>query len=465
VFVAAKRGSFFLTATRRRLVHGSRWGRLFQAARWRLVAWNVLVLIVILGVIELAVYGYFNQNVYAEVDQQLQTMQSRLLLRLAQSGETPYIYLAGDQNLIVDPYRAVVANPQGQIDLSTDCQPNPVIAPNCPSDYDVATSPDALRKVSDDVMHNRLTTPNDIRIVRFRGQPWRVITFAAIGSDSLVEGIVQISRTVEPELTSLHQLRQLLITGTLLGIFASIFGSFFLASRALIPIRQAFARQRQFTADASHELRTPLALIRANAEMLCRRAELLPPEDAELIPEIIHETDHLNRLISNLLTLARADAEVAKIAALPVDLQALVSGVHEDLQHIAESRRIESALTMDGSITVHGDETRLRQLLLILLDNALKYTDPGGRVDVALERLDGRARIVISDTGIGIPARDLPHIFDRFYRVDRAREHASGGTGLGLAIAQWIVQAHHGVIRVESDLGSGTRFQVDLPAK
>jgi two-component system, OmpR family, sensor histidine kinase CiaH len=427
------------------------------------VAWNVFVLIVILGVIEIAVYGYFYQNIYQEVDQQLQTMQSRLLFRLAQNGETPYIYLGNDQNLVVDPYRAVVANPQGQIDLSTDCLPSPVIASNCASDFDQATSPEAVRMVSDDALHNRLALPNDMRTVRFRGQPWRVITFAVTSPDHLIEGIVQIGRTVEPEQNSLRQLRQLLITGTLLGIFASILGSLFLASRALIPIRQAFARQRQFTADASHELRTPLALIRANAEMLCRRAELIPPEDAELIPEIIQETDHLNRLISNLLTLARADAEKGQIATNPVDLRALVSDVHEDLLYIAESRGIESALTLDGPVTVRGDETRLRQLILILLDNALKYTDPGGRVDVSLERVDARARVVIADTGIGIPAEDLAHIFDRFYRVDRAREHASGGTGLGLAIAQWIVQAHRGAIKVESELGKGTKFQVDLP--
>jgi signal transduction histidine kinase len=424
----------------------------------------VLVLIVILGVIEFAVYGFFYSSVYDAVDQQLQSMQGRLNVRLVQTGETPFIFIQTPYNFIQDPFRAVVSNPQGQVENSTDCMGYSVIANNCPRDSNAAISPDALRAVSNDLLHNRFTLPNDIRTVHFRGQLWRVITFATIGQDQLVDGIVQIGRTVEPEQNSLHQLRQLLITGAVLGIFVSVLGSFFLASRALIPIRQAFSRQRQFTADASHELRTPLALIRANAEMLCRHTELIPAEDADLIPEIIHETDHLNRLISNLLTLARADAEKPNLTTSRVDLQALVSGVHEDVNYIAESRGIESSLTLDGPVVVTGDETRLRQLILILLDNALKYTDPGGRVDVSLEHVDGRARLVIADTGIGIPARDLPHIFDRFYRVDRAREHASGGTGLGLAIAQWIVQAHHGSIKVESDLGKGSRFQVDLPA-
>jgi signal transduction histidine kinase len=115
-------------------------------------------------------------------------------------------------------------------------------------------------------------------------------------------------------------------------------------------------------------------------------------------------------------------------------------------------------------LTVQGDETRLRQLLLILLDNALKYTDEGGRVDVSVGHADRYARLVVADTGVGIPAKDLPYIFDRFYRVDGSRNHENGGTGLGLAIARWIVQAHHGSIKVDSEQGKGARFQVDLPA-
>jgi signal transduction histidine kinase len=198
--------------------------------------------------------------------------------------------------------------------------------------------------------------------------------------------------------------------------------------------------------------------------MLALHSEQLPEGDSELVGEIIYETDHLNRLVGDLLTLARADAGSLELNARPVDFRALVSDVHDDLSRIAEANGITSEVSLNGPVTVQGDEGRLRQLLLILLDNALKYTDPGGRVDIALARDDNRARLVVSDTGIGIPAEDLPHIFERFYRVDRAREHESGGTGLGLSIAQWIVQAHHGNIKVDSDVGRGTRFQIDIPA-
>jgi signal transduction histidine kinase len=276
--------------------------------------------------------------------------------------------------------------------------------------------------------------------------------------------VIQIGRIAIGEQESLDQLVFLLVVGAIIGVLLTGAGSLFLANRALVPIRKAFARQRQFTADASHELRTPLALIRANAEMLTLHGDRLAPQDAELVTEIIHETDHLNRLVGDLLTLARADTDAVNLHTKPVDFRALVGDVHEDLQRIAESRGIESQISLNGPVTITGDEGRLRQLLLILLDNALKYTDPGGKVTVSLARADRRARLTVADTGIGIPAADRPHIFERFYRVDRAREHESGGTGLGLAIAKWIVQAHNGEIKVESELGRGTTFQIELPA-
>ena len=433
---------------------------MFRTARQRLVAWNVLVLIFILVFLGVAVYESYSANLYKEVDQQLKAQEFRVLERLnLYGGEVSSLRFL--EHYPFEPaYRTLVMNANGQIDFSSDCPTAPQIIPTlqyCPV-------PGASKPASEPAIDQALVHGQDIRTVSFRGEPQRVLTFPITFAGTL-SGVIQISRSVAPEQNALNELGRLLLFGGLFGIVLSGLGSFFLATRAFVPIRQAFARQRQFTADASHELRTPLALIRANAEMLCRHADRLPAGDDELIGEIVRETDHLNRLISDLLTLARSDSERVPLPTKPVDFRALVSAVHEDLEHIARSRGIESHISLDGPLTVQGDEIRLRQLLLILLDNALKYTDAGGRVDISLQREDGRVRLQVSDTGIGIPAEDLPHIFDRFYRVDRAREHESGGTGLGLAIAQWIVQAHHGSIKVESQVGRGTRFQVELPAR
>jgi two-component system, OmpR family, sensor histidine kinase CiaH len=422
---------------------------MFKRAPWRLVAWNVAILFIILGSIELLLWFRFHEQIYSGADSELYQHRDAVISLLGRYND---VYVALTNAPDNYSYRTVIASTNG-VDWTTDCPS--ITVPPCPLGSLAPTSEDAIQKVL-------VRGGQDIRTVSFHGNPYRVITFAAVVSDTPY--VVQIGRIAIGEQESLDQLAVLLVIGAIIGVILTGAGSMFLANRALIPIRQAFSRQRQFTADASHELRTPLALIRANAEMLTLHGDRLASQDVELVNEIIHETDHLNRLVGDLLTLARADTEVVKIHTRPVDFRALVGEVHEDLQRIAESKGIESDLSLNGPVTVSGDEGRLRQLLLILLDNALKYTDPGGRVTITLGNSDRKARLTVADTGIGIPAADRPHIFERFYRVDRAREHESGGTGLGLSIAKWIVQAHNGEIKVESELGQGTAFHVDLPA-
>lgn len=444
--------------------------RLFRTARLGMFGWNVFVFGLLLFILGAAAYGIFKSRIYEGVDAELSHQQDNVLSYLPENGySADYAY---HEMAIPAEYRSVLATSSGQIDQATGCTANP-FALFPPPPYCIhltALSQDAIDAVVAATRGKTAFSPDrplvatndDLRTVTYEGQPWRVLTFA-ISWQGRVIGIFQVGRVASGEASALAELRILLIFGGLLGLLLAAFAGLFLADRALVPIRQAFARQRQFTADASHELRTPLALIRANAEMLYRHTST-SGQDGELIGEIIRETDHLNRLVGDLLTLARADAESLKLVARPVDFRSLVSSVNEDLQAIAESRGIRTDVTLDGPVVVQGDEGRLRQLLLILLDNALKYTDPGGWVEVSIRREDNRAKLVVADSGIGIPAKDLPHIFDRFYRVDRAREHESGGTGLGLAIAEWIVVAHHGNIKVESDQGRGARFQVELPA-
>jgi two-component system sensor histidine kinase CiaH len=433
---------------------------MFSQARWRLVAWNVLVVTLLLLVIGAVVYGFFANNTYQGVDQLLQERQNKLLDATAPNNAnvpefTAYAAYQLQPQLDEPEYPSVVMDTRGNEVFSTKCF---IIYStwgfNCPAStrqpFDIDAVHEALKK-------NQVTS-----IVTRDGEPERVLTFLVPGPTGSLPQVVQIAHSVSGEENALHELRVLLLLGGILGVLFAGVSGLFLANLSLVPIRQAFVRQRQFTADASHELRTPLALIRANAEMLGRSSQL-QPEDSELADEIISETDHLNRLVSDLLTLARADTGALQLVAKPVDLRSLVADVHEDVQLIAEERGIASTLSLDGPVTVAGDEGRLRQLLLILLDNAIKYTDAGGQVNVSLGRVENRARLIVADTGIGIPRADLEHIFERFYRVDRAREHESGGTGLGLSIARWIVQAHHGTIHADSDTGRGTEFQIDLP--
>ena len=222
--------------------------------------------------------------------------------------------------------------------------------------------------------------------------------------------------------------------------------------------------RRDFVANASHELRTPIANIRATAETL-----LHAPNDAQLLerflPPLISEAERLSRLVSDLLNLARAEADEKTVRA-PVDLQKIVAQVVDSLRDKAARNEvtIEWQPGDNRALQVSGDAAALEQVAFNLLDNALSYTPRGGNVSLQLREKDA-AILEVRDTGIGIPSEDLPRIFERFYRVDKARSRSEGGTGLGLAIVKHIVENHGGHVEVESEEGQGTAFRVELPTR
>lgn len=226
-------------------------------------------------------------------------------------------------------------------------------------------------------------------------------------------------------------------------------------------LQQAFATQRQFLADASHELRSPLTAIRANVETLRRGGETDPAERDETLRIVEREVDRMGRLVDDLLSLARADAGQEPVLAR-LSLDALLLEVYHQQRPLAG--RVRLALGEFEPVEIDGDPDRLKQLLLNLIDNALRHTPPGGTVTLDLLHRGREAVVRVRDTGAGIAPEHLPHIFERFYRIDSARSRAVGGTGLGLAISREIADAHGGRIEVESAVGAGSVFTVVLPA-
>jgi len=224
-------------------------------------------------------------------------------------------------------------------------------------------------------------------------------------------------------------------------------------------LEQLFSSQQRFLADVSHELRTPLTVIKGNADLMRRMQKV----DKESLDNIEDEADRLTRLVGDLLLEAQAESGKLPLHFAPVELDTLLLEVFKEMRVLARER-VQLKLPEIDQIVINGDRDRLKQVLINLVSNAIKYTPQGGEVFLSLGKVGDNARLIVRDTGLGIPSEDLPHIFERFYRAEKSRSRSKvGGFGLGLSIAYWIVNHHGGQIEVDSAEGKGTTFCIYLP--
>ena len=257
----------------------------------------------------------------------------------------------------------------------------------------------------------------------------------------------------------------MVVLGIVALLLATVLGHI-LSGRAMVPLREAYEKQRQFAADASHELRTPLAVVMASADLLENDPSITSPFLKQVIADVRDEVKKMTRLVSDLLLVARSDNKALKLKLQKFDAAELLSQTARLMQPLADKKHIALDIRNCDAHVIQADEQKIKQLMLILVDNAVKYTPDGGEVYVGFEKApQGHVRFFVQDTGIGIAKEDQRRIFDRFYRVDKARSREMGGNGLGLSIAQEIVNLHQGNIEVTSTLGKGTRFTVELRTK
>jgi two-component system, OmpR family, sensor histidine kinase CiaH len=394
---------------------------MFSKARIRLTAWYAGVLTAFLVLLGTAVYLVEKHQLLSNVNHGLHVQAARV--------EAAYL----DRG-----YSSLIA-----------------LSDSAPSAYRVSLT-DATGSSNDPINQASakaaLIEATDMRTVSAPGGPLRVLSLRV--SPTLV---LQVARSLEPEEEALDHLLAVLLLGGAAAIVIATIGGWFLAGKALSPVEEAFERQHVFVADASHELRTPLAVIRANAEFLQERQPA-----SEEAAEIVSETDRLSSLVDSLLAVARGDG-TGEAAHDELDLGAVVEGSAASMRSLATERGVALDVSAAPELRVRGSREQLRQLVVILVDNALRYTARGGRVDVDVARRDGSAVMAVTDTGIGIPPEALAHVFERFYRADEARTRDSGGAGLGLAIAQKLVDEHGGRISAESTPGQGSTFTVTLP--
>lgn len=301
----------------------------------------------------------------------------------------------------------------------------------------------------------------DTRSIILENQSIRVYT-APVRDGGRILGAVQAARGDWEHQAELRLVGLMSLIGVGLGALVALPAGLFLARRAMRPVHLAFSQQRAFVADASHEFRTPLTLIRATTEYVQRLPDASPTVREEL-DGVLDEIDATSRLVDDLLVLARVDSAELPLRRQPMDLGDLARNATDAVAPLAEGNGLALSVTAPHGVLVDVDPVRVRQVLRILLDNAIAYSTAGGKIHVSVERQDSRARIAVTDTGIGIAPEEQARVFDRFYRADRARARATGGTGLGLAIARALVEAHGGEIGLASEPGRGTTVWFTLP--
>ena len=301
------------------------------------------------------------------------------------------------------------------------------------------------------------------RTVPGPGGPVRVVSMPLFGSFGEVIAVVQAAQPRQIAGETIGRLVLVLVPIALGALALATAGGLFMSRRAMRPVQDAFERQRTFIADASHELKTPLTLIRADAEVLARG--LTDPDRRELAEDLIAETDRMSAVLSDLLVLARLDAGKLAVERVPFDLAAAIAEAAERFAARAVAERKELETRTSGKVPACGDAKRTGQILAALLDNALRFTPPGGLITVDGSARDGRVEATVTDAGPGIAPEHLPRVFDRFYRAEaaRTRSEAGGGTGLGLSIARELARAQGGELTAANAPEGGARFTLSLP--
>jgi two-component system sensor histidine kinase CiaH len=412
---------------------------MFKKTKLRLVILNALVFLILQNAFGVGVYLYMKYSLYHQVDQSIMEKKTHLLNEREELREQLNPEREENRRLAY-----LLWDKTGKL---YEMRPAKFISKNESKQFLTYSRKDGLQTIAMGPEHYRFITIS-------------VTKFAQLNSVQNIQIVYNLHRENE----MLSHLLLVIGLGSLISVFIAILAGIYLANKALIPIKLSWEKQQRFVADASHELRTPLSVMKLNLEHLFRHPDRSIEQESETIHQSIQEINYLSRMSTDLLTLARSDADHLQIVPESVRLDGILTQTVKDFRPLAANKLVN--ITADVSpMSIMGDRERLKQLFVILLDNAVKYTKESGVISVQGEVKNFQAVIVISDTGIGISKENLPFIFDRYYRGDKARTRHLEGSGLGLSIAKWIIDSHSGKIRVTSKEGEGTQILISFPLK
>jgi signal transduction histidine kinase len=427
--------------------------RLLRGVRWRLVAWSggsTLLVLVVLGIaLYLSVASSLQATGVASLDQRAGNIIAFNSGQRPDGDDDPTAFIFGDSTF------PIIIRPDGSA-IGPRGFPMPIGLP----DTGAAAAADAAPSGRD----LRLSTITVQLGGKVAAVPVRQLTVAAQSTAGRYH--VQVVQDRTAEVRTLESLILVLVLGGLVVILVAVgFGALY-ASRALVPIRESLAgqraslrRQREFAADASHELRTPLTVIRSSVEHLRRHGDEPVASVGDALVDIDAEVEHLTTLVDDLLLLARSDSGAVTLDRVPLHLDDIAADAAAALAQPAAAARVTLAVDPEPTAAV-GDPARLRQLVMILIDNAIRHSPPDTTITIVVRPAATGATLAVEDAGPGVAPEDRLRVFDRFWRAPGA---PAGGTGLGLAIAKWIAEHHDGTISVDRSGAGGARFEVRLP--
>lgn len=428
---------------------------MFKKQRLKLTLLNTTIFFILFIVFNMIIYFYAKTNLYRGVDRSLLISKKMIENNLAKvSLELPKL----ESSMIP------------ALESSQTTQPGPHNIPP----LDPRIIPILRDEKGNILFHSQLsmfyqknlenikpTITDKLYDIKFNDFHFRTIAFSVQVDNKTI--MVQLLRNTNSEKELLDNLLKIIIIGGIILFLVAIGAGSFLAQRTMIPIVNAWKKQRQFVEDASHELRTPLTVIQSQLELILKYPDSTVINNANYLGIALSETRRLSKLTSDLLTLARSDSNTLEIAKKPVNISILINKIAEPYVEIADLEDKNMELNLAEALIVNCDEERISQLIIILLDNALKYTNSGDAIKVNLKDEESRCIISVADTGIGIKEEETKLIFERFYRGDKSRTKQTGGTGLGLSIAKWIVSNHDGLIKASPNHPKGTIIKVTLP--
>lgn len=425
------------------------------------IIYNVIAFLSIFIVFGLVVFGMVKTNVYSGVNNELYESRRKIL-----DLENIEVDFSFNGKMFRGPIKDVFQQENINVYNITSkiVNPNIIVVVRDLEGTIINEDLGRLSEYSDEISFDSKNLDQIYEITIDKKYPYRGINFIVDETEGNEEQYVQLLINIATEKNLVNAYFKIIASAVVIGCVLSIFASYVLSKKTLKPLTENLIKQTEFVQNVSHELRTPLTIIQAKQELLLQEPNAKIIDKSEDIVLTLNETKRLSKLVKDLLTLSRADSNKMTLQKENINIDDYIKEIITPYSEIAEMEEKEIILNLNYKMDINIDASKIYQLMIILLDNAIKYTEASDKIEIHTYSKDNKCVIEVKDTGIGISDEGLIRIFERFYREDRARNRETGGIGLGLSIANVIVSSHGGNIKASHNIPKGTIFTIKLPS-